>query len=160
MNPSPSTRTLTSSQSGAIERTIPAHALPWPHTSPLASSVTSACSSSSTVTVTDRDTGPTSRWPASMPLSTTHTVTPLPVEPPSAHSRVTRSGHARAPARVPALRPASAWAGSSSSTVGSSGTARSYRFGVRSGLLSDRPVRYVSVSHFFAVSSEVLCNPN
>ena len=42
--------------------------------------------------VTDRETSPTSGWPLSMPLSTTHTVTPAPVEPPTAHSRVTRSG--------------------------------------------------------------------
>ena len=57
--PSPSTRTLISSQSGAIDRMIPAHALPWPHTSPSWSSATTTCSSSVTVTVTDRETSPT-----------------------------------------------------------------------------------------------------
>ena len=45
------------------------------------------------VTATALSTSPTSGWPASTPLSRMQTRTPLPVAPPSAQSRVTRSGH-------------------------------------------------------------------
>src|SRR5215207_9587873 len=95
VNPAPRTRTLKSSQSFAIERTIPAQAVPWPQRSPSTSSTTEISSPSPTSTATAPASSPTSGWSASIPLSRMQTRTPLPVDPPHAHSRVTRPGHAR-----------------------------------------------------------------
>ena len=76
----------------AIERTIPAHAVPCPHRSPSPSSEMTAFPSSTTSTTTARWTSPTSGCPPSTPLSRTHTETPAPLAPAQAHSAVTGSG--------------------------------------------------------------------
>ena len=93
VQPAPSTRTLATVHSGASERTIPAHAVPCPQRSPSTSSATTASSFSSREIVTALSSPPTSGWSASTPESRMHTRTPAPVDPPHAHSRVTRSGH-------------------------------------------------------------------
>ena len=69
-----------------------AHAVPWPQTSPASSSSISGLPSASAVTTTALVTPPTEGWAASMPLSRMQTVTPAPVEPLQAHSRVTSAG--------------------------------------------------------------------
>ena len=95
VNPAPSTRTLTSSQSGASDRTIPAQAVPCPQRSPSTSSATTTSSPGPTETATERCTSPTSGCPESTPLSRMQTRTPFPVEPPQAQSRVTSPGHSK-----------------------------------------------------------------
>ena len=92
VKPAPSTRTLWISASGASERTMPAQAVPWPQTSPSRSLATNRRPSSSFETATALSTWPTSGCEASTPLSRMQTRTPLPVEPPQAHSRVTSAG--------------------------------------------------------------------
>src|ERR1043166_3393484 len=77
--------------SGASPRTIPAHAVPWPHRSPSLSSATET-SSSSLATATAPSSSPTRGCPASIPLSRMQTRIPCAVAPPQAHSRVTCSG--------------------------------------------------------------------
>ena len=89
----PSTRTLEMLTLGASERTMPAHAVPCPETSPSVSSSAITSSSSPTEIVTALSSSPTSGWLASTPESRMQTRAPSPVEPPHAHSRVTRSGH-------------------------------------------------------------------
>src|SRR5207249_6098286 len=93
VKPAPSTRTLTSSQSGASPRMIPAHPVPCPHESPSSSGPMTGSPSSPIETATASETAPTLGCPGSTPLSRTQTRTSLPVAPASAHSRVTRSGH-------------------------------------------------------------------
>src|SRR6266516_2984834 len=93
LKPAPSTRTLWRPTFGARARTIPAQAVPWPQRSPSASSFTSIRPSSVFMTATAPSSSPTSGWPRSTPLSRMQTRAPSPVEPPQAHSRVTRSGH-------------------------------------------------------------------
>src|SRR5215210_2353434 len=94
LKPAPRTRALIRVQSGASARTIPAQAVPCPQRSPSVSSTSSIWSSSPTrLKATAWSILPTSGWPASTPLSRMQTRTPWPVEPPQAHSRVTRSGH-------------------------------------------------------------------
>ena len=63
VKPAPSTRTLMSSQSGASDRTIPAHAVPWPQRSPSVSSSTITSSSGPSETATECWISPTSGWP-------------------------------------------------------------------------------------------------
>ena len=61
---------------------IPAHAVPWPKSSPCGSSVEDDLA----VAFFDRhvlDPPPTAGWSASMPLSMTATLTPAPVLPPT-----------------------------------------------------------------------------
>ena len=90
----PSTRTLDSFTSGAIERMIPAHAVPWPETSPASSSRTSTRSPSAWITTARSSRQFTSGWSASTPESTMHTRTPSPRASPNAHSRDISRGHA------------------------------------------------------------------
>src|ERR671937_1148991 len=116
VKPAPSTRTLCSSHSGASERMTPAHAVPWPQRSPSVSSST-IVSSSTTEIATAPSIVPTSGWPISIPLSSTHTRTPLPVEPPHAHSRVTRSGQRAGSAMRSIASAGRLQAGSSSSAA-------------------------------------------
>src|SRR5712691_63106 len=95
VKPAPSTRTLTSSQSGARPRMIPAQPVPCPHESPSSSGPTTGSPSSPIETATASEIGPTFGWSGWTPLSRTQTRTSLPVAPSSAHSRVTRSGHSK-----------------------------------------------------------------
>src|SRR5215210_6374543 len=122
VKPAPSTRTECSSTSGAIARTIPAHAVPCPHRSPSSSGSSISSPSSPRRIAIAPATVPTSGWSRSTPLSRMQTRTPRPVASPSAHSRSTRSGH---PASI-AIRSAAArgrlHAGSSSSSSSSSWT--------------------------------------
>ena len=80
------------SHSGASRRTMPAHAVPCPETSPSVSSSAMTSSSSPIEMTTALSSSPTSGCVASTPESRMQTRTPSPVAPPSAHSRVTRSG--------------------------------------------------------------------
>ena len=74
---------------------MPAQAVPCPTVSPSSSSSTIVSPSAPSEIATAPSTSPTSGCPASMPLSTMQTRAPAPVEPPQAHSRVTRSGQRR-----------------------------------------------------------------
>ena len=116
---SPRTRTLVSDTSGAMLRTIPAQAVPCPDASPSSSSTTLRPPLSSGTTATARSMQPTAGCAASTPLSTIATVTPVPVEPSNAHSRVSRQGQSggasvfsRPEARLQAGRSSSGTGGS------------------------------------------------
>ena len=93
LKPAPSTRTLWSSQSGASAADDPGAGRAV--AAEVALGVVHALD---LVVLADGGrrlrpaTSPTSGWPASTPLSRMQTRTPLPVAPPNAQSRVTRSG--------------------------------------------------------------------
>ena len=90
--PAPSTRTLCSLQAGAIERTIPAHAVPWPQTSPVSSSTTAMSSPLAHHARRRSRAGRRADGPPRCRESTMQTST-SPLEPPIAQSRVTASRH-------------------------------------------------------------------
>src|SRR5579884_2619146 len=115
--PGPSTRTLHSSQAGATERMIPAHAVPWPATSPSASAATTGSPPGVLSTATARWRPPTSSWSPSTPLSRTATRTPAPSAPPHAHSRSIGCGRRRGRPRARGSSRRRLQAGSPSSRV-------------------------------------------
>src|SRR5438105_1307401 len=102
-SPEPRTFTLVRRASGAREWMMPLHAVAWPKESSWGPDTTAGSPSSPITTATPLSTATApsrSGWSASMPLSTTATRTPLPVEPPHAHSgdrssRVMRPGRRR-----------------------------------------------------------------
>ena len=85
-----------SSHSGASERMIPAHAVPWPQRSPSVVVVRRHLVVVSRRPRPSAAPSPTSGWSSSTPLSRMQTRTPAPVAPPNAHSRVTGSGQSAA----------------------------------------------------------------